>query len=152
MLRGATFSASEMTGTAVFRIVVSSDSMKNATATNHGNSRLLEAAGGVAGAAAPPERAGFNRLCPKVRGCRAMPSNAIWALGHAHQVVGAQPFLERRLHLGRLKVDIALGGQNRLIERQVQVAPMDEALCDIVDARLAERNSAQQQRLDAQQF
>ena len=34
-----------MAGTAVFRIVVSSDSMKNATATSHGRSRLLEAAG-----------------------------------------------------------------------------------------------------------
>ena len=30
-----------MAGTAVFRIVVSSDSMKNATATSHGKSRLL---------------------------------------------------------------------------------------------------------------
>jgi hypothetical protein len=35
-----------MAGTAVFRIVVSSDSMKNATATSHGSRRLLEAAGG----------------------------------------------------------------------------------------------------------
>ena len=33
-----------MAGTAVFRIVVSSDSMKNATATSHGNNRLLDAA------------------------------------------------------------------------------------------------------------
>ena len=41
MLSGATFSAAAMVGTAVFRIVVSSDSMKNATATSHGNSRLL---------------------------------------------------------------------------------------------------------------
>ena len=41
MLRGATLSAAAMVGTAVFRIVVSSDSMKNATATSHGNSRLL---------------------------------------------------------------------------------------------------------------
>jgi hypothetical protein len=31
-----------MAGTAVFRIVVSSDSIKNATATSHGRSRLLE--------------------------------------------------------------------------------------------------------------
>jgi hypothetical protein len=45
MLSGATFSASEMAGTAVLRIVVSSDSMKNATATSQGNSRLLEAVG-----------------------------------------------------------------------------------------------------------
>ena len=37
-----------MTGTAVFRIVVSSDSMKNATATSQGSSRLLDAAGGDA--------------------------------------------------------------------------------------------------------
>jgi hypothetical protein len=45
MLNGATLRASEMAGTAVFRIVVSSDSIKNATATNHGKSRLLEADG-----------------------------------------------------------------------------------------------------------
>lgn len=45
MLSGVTLSASEMAGTAVFRIVVSSDSMKNATATSHGKSFLLEADG-----------------------------------------------------------------------------------------------------------
>src|SRR5580704_4173521 len=39
MLRGATPSAWAMLGTAVFRIVVSSACMKNATATSHGNSR-----------------------------------------------------------------------------------------------------------------
>jgi hypothetical protein len=32
--------AAEIAGTAVLRIVVSSDSMKNATATSHGSSRL----------------------------------------------------------------------------------------------------------------
>src|SRR6202042_2594761 len=37
MLSGATFRAAAIVGTAVFRIVVSSDSMKNATATSHGN-------------------------------------------------------------------------------------------------------------------
>jgi hypothetical protein len=45
MLSGATLSAAEIVGTAVFRIVVSSDSMKNATATSHGKSCLLAAAG-----------------------------------------------------------------------------------------------------------
>jgi hypothetical protein len=41
-----------MAGTAVFRMVVSSDSIKNATATSHGRRRLLEAAGwGVSGRA-----------------------------------------------------------------------------------------------------
>src|ERR1035438_5968109 len=50
MLSGATPSASETTGTAVFRIVVSSDSMKNATATSQGNNCLLAADGGCGGA------------------------------------------------------------------------------------------------------
>jgi len=35
----------EITGTAVFRIVVSSDSMKKATATSHGSMRLIAAEG-----------------------------------------------------------------------------------------------------------
>src|SRR5271156_2992679 len=52
MLSGVTCRAVEMAGTAVLRIVVSSDSMKNATATNHGRRRLLAAAGwGVRGTA-----------------------------------------------------------------------------------------------------
>jgi hypothetical protein len=34
-----------MAGTAVFKIVVSSDSIKNATATSHGKSRLPEGDG-----------------------------------------------------------------------------------------------------------
>src|SRR5580704_4898796 len=48
MLSGETASACETTGTAVFRIVVSSDSMKNATATSHGRICLLAAEGGCA--------------------------------------------------------------------------------------------------------
>ena len=46
MLRGATWSAPAIVGTAVLRIVVSSDSIKNATAMSHGTRRLLEAANG----------------------------------------------------------------------------------------------------------
>src|ERR1700722_17496953 len=42
MLRGTILSASAIVGTAVFRIVVSSDSMKKATATSHGRSRLRD--------------------------------------------------------------------------------------------------------------
>jgi hypothetical protein len=42
MLSGTTPSALAIAGTAVFRIVVSSDSIKNAIATSHGNKRLLE--------------------------------------------------------------------------------------------------------------
>src|SRR6202040_1506926 len=55
MLNGATLSASAMVGTAVFRIVVSSDSIKKATATSQGNNRLLEARGN----GAPMESSGF---------------------------------------------------------------------------------------------
>src|SRR5208282_1777511 len=44
MLSGATWRASAIVGTAVLRIVVSSDSIKNATAISHGTRRLLEAA------------------------------------------------------------------------------------------------------------
>jgi hypothetical protein len=50
MLSGATLRAAEIVGTAVFRIVVSSDSMKNATATSQGSSRLLASDGIEAGA------------------------------------------------------------------------------------------------------
>jgi hypothetical protein len=45
MLRGATPREEEMAGTAVLRIVVSSDSMKKATATSHGRSRLEDSEG-----------------------------------------------------------------------------------------------------------
>ena len=44
--------ACAMAGTAVLRIVVSSDCMKNATATSHGSSRLTASLGGAAVVAA----------------------------------------------------------------------------------------------------
>lgn len=49
MLSGATFRASAIAGAAVFKIVVSSDSMKKATATSQGKSRLLDVSIVVAG-------------------------------------------------------------------------------------------------------
>src|ERR1700677_2150236 len=52
MLSGATPSAFAIVGTAVFRIVVSSDSMKNATATSQGNTRFADAPGAAGGATA----------------------------------------------------------------------------------------------------
>ena len=45
MLSGATASAFAIVGTAVFKIVVSSDSMKKATATSHGNNRFTDSPG-----------------------------------------------------------------------------------------------------------
>jgi hypothetical protein len=45
MLSGATPRAAEIAGTAVFRMVVSKDSIKNATATSQGKRRLDDAEG-----------------------------------------------------------------------------------------------------------
>ena len=47
MLSGVTARACETTGTAVFKIVVSRDSIKKATATNQGSSRFAESGGEV---------------------------------------------------------------------------------------------------------
>jgi hypothetical protein len=54
-----------MAGTAVFRIVVSSDSLKNATATSQGKSRLLEADGGGKKEGALVELAGGISFGPR---------------------------------------------------------------------------------------
>src|SRR5439155_12922397 len=59
MLSGATASACAMAGTAVFRIVVSSDSMKKATATSHGNNRFTDSPGAVGGTETALELAGI---------------------------------------------------------------------------------------------
>jgi len=48
-----------MVGTAVFRIVVSSDSMKKATATSQGSARFTDPLGAVAGVAIVPELVGI---------------------------------------------------------------------------------------------
>src|SRR5205085_7417224 len=62
MLSGVAPMALATIGTAVFRIVVSSDSMKNATATSHGSTRRM--AGNGAGAV----RAGVATLSAKSLG------------------------------------------------------------------------------------
>src|SRR5277367_1823924 len=62
MLSGATTSALAIAGTAVFRIVVSSDSMKKATATSQGNNRFTDSAGGVGSTETIFELAGIIRL------------------------------------------------------------------------------------------
>jgi hypothetical protein len=56
-LSGITSIARAMAGTAVLRMVVSSACMKNATATSHGNRRLMASPGGavlVAAIVSPP--------------------------------------------------------------------------------------------------
>src|ERR1043165_8149630 len=59
MLSGATASAFAMAGTAVFRIVVSSDSMKKATATSQGNNRFTDVSGAAGGTETALELAGI---------------------------------------------------------------------------------------------
>src|ERR1700722_19763988 len=133
MFSGGTFRALEITGTAVFRIVVSSDSMKNATATSHGSSRLLASEGrALAGALA-----GFICLCAMRSLFPRRP------LGDSPQIVGPYPVAECRLDIAGSKIDIAARGHERLIERQVQVAPMNETERDIVDAGFTQRDAPQ---------
>ena len=52
MLSGVTSIACAIVGTAVLRMVVSSDCMKKATATSHGSSRLVVSVGAGGGAVA----------------------------------------------------------------------------------------------------
>jgi hypothetical protein len=59
MLSGTTCRADEMAGMAVLRMVVSSDSMKNATATSHGKRRLLASEGWNGDVGAMDELGGF---------------------------------------------------------------------------------------------
>jgi hypothetical protein len=61
----------------VFRIVVSSDSMKNATATSHGNTRFTAWLGAAGGAATALEWAGIIFL---TRGIAGLPDLA-YSLG-----------------------------------------------------------------------
>src|SRR5580704_7758369 len=60
MLSGATCSAVAIVGTAVFKIVVSSDSIKNATAISHGTNRLLDSPRGTCGPRALLGSTGFT--------------------------------------------------------------------------------------------
>jgi hypothetical protein len=60
-----------MAGTAVFKIVVSSDSIKNATATSQGKRRLLEAEG---------KEEGVGTLVEVVEGIGFLSSNCFFKL------------------------------------------------------------------------
>src|SRR5437870_4318585 len=85
MLSGATLSAAATVGTAVFRMVVSSASMKKATATSHGSSRLTDSSGegrgGIGGSIVrrrdTPGSARFDGSHPRLEA----------ELGHLHQDV-----------------------------------------------------------------
>src|SRR5882672_1034777 len=67
MLRGGTFNACAIVGTAVFNMVVSSDSMKNPTATNQGNSRLAVSLKAVWSRACTASGAGERRIDDELR-------------------------------------------------------------------------------------
>src|ERR1700733_13373626 len=70
MLSGVTASALAMTGTAVFRIVVSSDSMKKAPAASHGRMRLTASGDEADGAAGKKSSERVDRERDPA-GCRA---------------------------------------------------------------------------------
>src|ERR1017187_7748222 len=78
MLSGATPSALAMAGTAVFRIVVSSDSMKKATATSHGSIRFTAAPGSGDGAETMLDLAGIILVTDSIAD-RQDPANPIRA-------------------------------------------------------------------------
>src|ERR1700739_2041734 len=106
MLSGVTLSASEIAGTAVFRIVVSSDSMKNATATSHGSSRLPSSPL-IRHVAAP---SGFRRsavlatrLSPKGSSSASSPGRK---RGINHLLRLLQDRLQMRIVLEALRVDL----------------------------------------------
>ncbi len=71
MLSGATASAFATAGTAVFRIVVSTDSMKKATATSHGSICFAALPGDGGAAAAASGLAGITLVFGGGAGMRA---------------------------------------------------------------------------------
>src|SRR5207253_10094299 len=73
-------------------------------------------------------------------------------LADAHQIIGPYPLAKRRLHVLGAKVDVAMRRDRGLIERQAQVAAPEQTACDPLNARLAQRNLSQQQRLDAHEL
>src|SRR5271169_3548536 len=82
MLSGATLSAAAIVGTAVLRMVVSSDSMKNATATSHGSRRRLVSARAGGGDGDTIGLAGLTWLGPAGAGLRALEwRDSLWPAG-----------------------------------------------------------------------
>ena len=76
MLSGATCNACAIVGTAVLRMVVSSDSMKNATAISHGSTRLLAAVGGRGDLESDGKAAVFRRRRAARMAWRSLAVNA----------------------------------------------------------------------------
>src|SRR5579862_5446357 len=90
MLSGKTLRADAITGTAVLRMVVSSDSMKNATATSRGNSFLAD---GVA-----TGEAGSGTRATNIPFAAKLLSEAAHGVGEGDAVTGyATPELIREL-------------------------------------------------------
>src|ERR1700691_2816802 len=101
MLSGVTASALAMTGTAVFRIVVSSDSMKTATAPSHGSMRLTASDGVFTeGTETDTRRLSLLRL-PRLGDERegAKTLGVVVDVRHDHQFVGLR-LRDERFHPG----------------------------------------------------
>src|SRR5579862_2207297 len=95
-----------------------------------------------------PSSVGPGSEAPSSLGSR-VSSARWWTLGHTHELIRPHPFLESRLHVLRLQIDIAARRIDRLIERKIPFTALDEALGDFLDTRLTERDLPQQHRLHA---
>ena len=93
MLSGATFRAAAMAGAAVFKIVVSNDSMKNATATSHGRSRLLD--GSIVGTGAGFGMRGRERSARQYSEVSPEPGVRNRPIGCAQYSAGKTPIAAR---------------------------------------------------------
>src|ERR1017187_7302033 len=91
MLSGATPSALAMVGTAVFRMVVSSDSMKKATATSHGNNRFTDSPEGDEGGNSVLELAGIILVPDSISGLHVFANDTAGADDH---VLHPHPFVD----------------------------------------------------------
>jgi hypothetical protein len=76
-----------------------------------------------------------------LRGVSAISGEAIlnlhrvWSLGDLDEIVGTDPFLESRLHVLGLELQVILGGTSRLIEWQIEIHQRDKFLRDTIDTR-----------------
>jgi hypothetical protein len=75
MLSGATANALAMAGTAVFKMVVSSDSMKKATATSQGNKRFTDVLGSAGGMETTLEFAKIILVADSIAGLQDLANN-----------------------------------------------------------------------------
>ena len=124
MLKGATPRAEEMAGTAVLRIVVSSDSMKKAKATSHGRSRLDASEGSDEDGVAINGPARF--ICRKLR--ESSPPRTSYVMSPTHGFLCAGVPLAANPQLGSSRVPESSGSA------QCAVLKVNASVCKLLSA------------------